>query len=404
MEIEKKFENSNFTRKKIVYPPYQTTNRYRNLYSDVRTFIRELIQNADDSEAKTIKFNIKLTRKEVEVINDGHAFDSNDIERLLTPCLGGKEFDKTGAMNLGALSVLSVSDEPIYHSGKTLLKFEMDHDLEDFTPYINEDYESYFNGTRLVLPLHSRLSKDNKRKLDKIDEYLTKNSHLLFTLNLNKILLNYPNKRYEISKKIEETDTFQFKNLNIKLNTVTISEKITEGKKNRINDNTWYIAKYNVVVPKKYFNKRELDRIEKEIEVPIYLAFLIENDLPTRVEYLIYIVFPSDTTYGIGCVISSNFRPETSRKGFSTDGLDGEFNIFLLKQASVLIELVLLHFKKKISLYPILERKRFFDALLISSKTLSFAGGSIKLYCLSKNVHKPGSAIATFDVLHHFPS
>ena len=214
--METYFKNTNFTRKKIIYPAYQTTNRYRNLYSDVRTWVRELIQNADDANAKSIEFNIKLP-KEVEVINDGKVFDSEDIERLLTPCLGGKEFNKTGAMNLGALSVLSISDFPWYHSGETLLKFEMDHDIEDFIPFINEKYESFFEGTRVLLPFHSRLSSDDLRKLDNIDEYLTRYPHLLFTLSLKRILLNYPNKKLEIIKEIESEETWKFKKTNASL-------------------------------------------------------------------------------------------------------------------------------------------------------------------------------------------
>ncbi|GAG82145.1 unnamed protein product [marine sediment metagenome] len=168
MEIEKEFKNGNLIRKRIIYPAYQTTHRFHNLYSDVRTWVRELIQNADDANAETIQFNVNIQKKEIEVINNGHPFDSKDIERLLTPCLGGKDFEQTGAMNLGALSVLSISDSFYYHSGETLLKFEMDHESEDFVPYINETYESNFNGTRLVLPFHSRLSSDDLKKLDKI--------------------------------------------------------------------------------------------------------------------------------------------------------------------------------------------------------------------------------------------
>jgi len=119
MEIGKEFKNINFTKQTIVYPAYQTTHRFHNLYSYVRTFVRELIQNADDADAKTIQFNIDFPSN-IEVVNDGHPFDSNDIQRLLTPCLGGKDFEKTGAMNLGSLSVLSVSDQPLYHSGNTI--------------------------------------------------------------------------------------------------------------------------------------------------------------------------------------------------------------------------------------------------------------------------------------------
>ncbi|MFX1339767.1 MAG: sacsin N-terminal ATP-binding-like domain-containing protein, partial [Promethearchaeota archaeon] len=230
MESNKEFKNSNLERKQIIYPAYQTTRRFHNLYSDVRTFVRELIQNADDADAKSIEFKINLP-KQIEVVNDGKTFDSNDIERLLTPCLGGKELDKTGTMNLGALSVLSVSDQPFYHSGNTLLKFEMNHESEDFIPYINENYNLHFNGTRLILPLHSRLSSDDLKKLDNVDEYLTNYSPLLFTRTLKNITLHCSNKTLELKKTIESEELFNYNKKQAIMMNVLVSERFIKGKR-----------------------------------------------------------------------------------------------------------------------------------------------------------------------------
>ena len=247
-------------------------------------------------------------------MNDGHPFDSKDIERLLTPCLGGKDFEKTGAMNLGALSVLSISDSVFYHSGKVLLRFIMDHENEEFFPEINENYESYFNGTRLILPFHSRLSSNDIKKLDKIDEYLTKYSPLLFTLRLKKIILEYPNKKFEISKDIEKEIKAKNKKTDASLMTIVITENFIKGRKTHEVKKEWFVAKREVIIPKKYFSAKELEEFSGDIKLPIYLAFYLEKGLPKRVDYPIYIIFPSDTSFGLGCVLSSNFKPETSRK------------------------------------------------------------------------------------------
>ncbi len=365
MELEKEFTNCNLEKRRIIYPAYRTTLRFHNLYSDVRTFVRELIQNADDADADSIQFKINLRNsREIEVINNGHSFNSNDIERLLTPCLGGKDLDKTGAMNLGALSVLSISDEPQYHSGNTLLKFVMDHDSEDFVAYINENYDLHFSGTRLILPFHSRLSSDDLKKLDKIDEYLTQYSHLLFTRRLKNITLNYPHKKIEITKKIENEIKIKQNGVEAFLTNITITEKHANSKGQHVRVNNWLVVKRIAKIPEKFFSKKELEQFTGEIKLPVYFAFAIENDLLRRVDYPIYIIFPSDTLFGLGCILSSNFKPETSRKGFSTEGLDGEFNAFLLRNASELYEQVLIYFKKKISAYPIEKRKKFFNSLL----------------------------------------
>ncbi len=363
MEINKEFENCNLKRKQIIYPAYQTTHRFHNLYSDVRTFVRELIQNADDADADSIKFRISLP-KEIEVINDGKPFDSNDIERLLTPCLGGKDFDKTGAMNLGALSVLSVSDTPMYHSGKVLLKFKMDHDSEDFVPYINENYNSFFKGTRLILPFHSRLSSDDLKKLDKIEDYLTQYSHLLFTRKLKTINLTYSDKMLELKKSIEDQVLFKSNKIQANIMNVLITKTFSKGKKLRSEENRWIVVKRDIDIPKKYLNQKVLILESEDIKIPIYLAFAIENNLPKRVDYPIYIIFPSDTQFGLGFVLSSNFSPETSRKGFSTEGIDGDFNKFLLSKASELLEVTLTYFKKYLSSFPDARKIEFFNAIL----------------------------------------
>ncbi|MFX1259426.1 MAG: sacsin N-terminal ATP-binding-like domain-containing protein, partial [Promethearchaeota archaeon] len=368
MEIEKEFNNSNLIRKRIIYPAYQTTRRFHNLYSDVRTWVRELIQNADDADAENIHFNVNIPNL-VEVINNGHPFDSNDVERLLTPCLGGKEFDKTGAMNLGALSVLAISDSFFYHSGNILLKFEMDHEKEDFVPYIDENSPSHFEGTKLILPFHSRLSRDDLKKLDKIDEYLTQYSHLLFTNKLKSIVLNYPTKKLELIKEVENESKFKFGRVQASVRNITIVEKFTKGKKEHLINNKWVLFKRNIVIPKKILSKKDLEQSPEKVELPLYFAFAIEDCLPKRVEFPIYIIFPSDTSLGLGFVLCSNFKPETSRKGFSTEGIDGKLNIFLLRKASELIELVLTYFKKKVSSFLVPNKIKFFNALL---KTLYY--------------------------------
>ncbi|MBD3338575.1 MAG: hypothetical protein GF353_05685, partial [Candidatus Lokiarchaeota archaeon] len=362
--MEKEFDESKLIRKQIVYPAYQTTKRFHNLYTDVRTFVRELIQNADDAEAKSIVLNINLS-DEITVTNDGRVFDSRDIERLLTPCLGGKELEKTGAMNLGALSVLSISDQPLYHSGKKVLKFVMDHEKEDFVPYIDENNEMYFKGTKIHLPLHKRLSKEDIKKLGKIDEYLLHYSHLLFTIQLEKIEVNYPTKSLILTKKINQQKTHKHKRNKALISEILITEKRNDGKRNKINTNKWLIVEQKIDIPKKYFSQKEFESYEGDVVFPIYIAFKkISGDIPVRVNYPIYIIFPSDTQFGFGFVLSSNFRPETSRKGFSTEGLDGELNNFLLEEAGNLIKLVLDYLKEKISDLPLKKRIKYFNSLL----------------------------------------
>ncbi len=366
MELGKEFENVNFERERIVYPAYQTTHRFENLYSDVRTWVRELIQNADDANAKMIQFEVKMP-KGIEVSNDGTPFDSNDIKRLLTPCLGGKDFEKTGAMNLGALSVLSISDTPIYHSGNTILKFVMNHEEEDFYPYINRHHEEFFNGTRLYLPFHPRLSSDDIKKLDKLNEYLRKFPYLLFASNLNEIKLIYPKKEYHVKKVIEASERIKDKRAEVEVLKIKIIENIKKRFKSKENHGEWLVFKRIILVPEKY--ARHGSQIIENAKLPVYLAFSLENDYPNRLDYPIFIIFPSETPFGLGFVLSSNFIPETSRKGFSTEGMAGKFNSFLLRKASEMLEIALFYFKDKITRKVEENKSEYFNALL---KTLYY--------------------------------
>ncbi|MHA1147822.1 MAG: sacsin N-terminal ATP-binding-like domain-containing protein [Promethearchaeota archaeon] len=359
MDFKNEFKGSNFSEKKIIFPVYQTSNRYRNLYGDVRTWVRELIQNADDAGATSIIIDIKLPNL-IEVINNGNCFKAEDVERLLTPTKGGKTLNQTGTLNIGALSVLSVSDTPLYHSGNILLKFEMDHDIEDFIPYLDENYKEVFHGTKILLPLHGRLSEDDLEKLSNIQSYLGDFSHLLFTKSLINIELKYPKKKYVFKKKIEKIKTLGQQNKKNFLKKVIISEKFNA----KIITKEWLIAESFLNVPKKYFCKKDYEKINENIGYSINLAFLLNDYAIERIDYPLYIVFPSETQTGLGFVLSSNFRPDTSRKSFSTEGIDGEFNRFLLRKIADLLELTLLYFKDSIHVLSLDKRRAFFKLFL----------------------------------------
>lgn len=393
--MEERFNQTNFVRKKIRYPAYQTTSRFHNLYGDIRTWVRELIQNADDAGANEISFFI--TPKEIKIINNGHPFDSDDIERLLTPSKGGKAMDLTGALNLGALSVLTITDQPFYHSGNTLLKFEMDHEGEDFVPYIDENYPDHFNGTEITLPLHDRLSVDDLNKLEKIDDYLTKNSHLLFTKNLNLINVKYENKTLSLSKnEIKEAISD-----NDQLRVVELIQKSPKTNEIPLKKEIWLIGKKLIDMPKKFFKKKEFEKHSGNINFPFFVGFHIQNEngYPTRVDYPIYITFPSETPLGFGFALSSIFRPDTSRRGFATDGIDGQLNRYLLRKGSELLLDVIEYFKRQVSKRSGIEKRKMYEALL---ETLYYVETRSSLESYIKNyIYQPILEYLQENILDH---
>jgi len=73
-------------RKKLV--EYMKENNYNaseiiaNLYSDVSHFIYELLQNAEDSEATFINFELK--KDSLLITHNGKLFNHNDVDAITT--------------------------------------------------------------------------------------------------------------------------------------------------------------------------------------------------------------------------------------------------------------------------------------------------------------------------------
>ncbi|MFX0070133.1 MAG: hypothetical protein ACFFAO_03495, partial [Candidatus Hermodarchaeota archaeon] len=184
--------------------------------------------------------------------------------------------------------------------------------------------------------------------------------------SLKNIFIHYPDRKLHITKLSENEIKYRFKKKEISILNVNIIKKEIKGKNTREEKDSWIIAKQLIEIPKRFVNKKELAQIKDEIKLPLYLAFNVISDGKklNRVDYPIYIIFPTDTSFGLGCVLSCNFRPETSRKSFSTEGLDGELNLFLLRKASKLFEIILNFFKDEISSAPKSEKKSIFNSLL----------------------------------------
>ena len=116
------------------------------IHSDPTHFIYELIQNADDAEAKKIHFEIK--DEEIRVSHDGKPFTIEDIESITGSGNSTKKDkdNKIGKFGIGFKSVFVVTTKPKIHSGK--FNFE----IEDYI--IPRELKSQKNDeTIFVLPL-----------------------------------------------------------------------------------------------------------------------------------------------------------------------------------------------------------------------------------------------------------
>ncbi|PRP77691.1 hypothetical protein PROFUN_00552 [Planoprotostelium fungivorum] len=179
------------------------------------TVFRELIQNADDAKAKTIR--VRLTHDEqhgrsVIVENDGMALTQNDWNRLIRIAEGNPNEEATGCFGVGFYSVFSITEHPIIQSKGTTLAFVWDKD--QLTTFKRENEEGDRNGwTIFNLPI-----RDKNLIIDPFDltKYLCQT--LSFTNNLTRIdVYQDDNLMYSTTKEIIHSSSSLMDNLNRKV-------------------------------------------------------------------------------------------------------------------------------------------------------------------------------------------
>lgn len=117
-------------------------------YSGEWTTLRELIQNAADAQATTVKIKFETlpsaqvplanstnqseilkhvllhhTLGSLKVTNDGYAFGANDWARLKRIAEGNPDETKIGAFGVGFYSVFADCEEPFISSGSEAMAF-----------------------------------------------------------------------------------------------------------------------------------------------------------------------------------------------------------------------------------------------------------------------------------------
>ncbi|ODS30174.1 MAG: hypothetical protein SCARUB_04717 [Candidatus Scalindua rubra] len=87
------------------------------LYADPSHFVYELIQNAEDSGATELFFN--LFNDKFEIIHNGKDFDFDDVEGITGIGLSTKkDLNKIGKFGVGFKSVFAITEKPIVESGQ----------------------------------------------------------------------------------------------------------------------------------------------------------------------------------------------------------------------------------------------------------------------------------------------
>lgn len=162
---------------------------------------RELLQNSADAQATsaTIQFETSeptfnvarlhgapITR--LRFTNNGQDFATADWRRLREIASGNPNEAKIGAFGVGFYSVFDLTDEPLVHSGKSVMNFRFHNDVQ-LHFYFSENVADYQKGTLIDLPYHT------VRKLDDLVKFIgfLVQSFLLVNLDNIDLQLKYAN-------------------------------------------------------------------------------------------------------------------------------------------------------------------------------------------------------------------
>jgi len=155
-----------------------------NLYSNPTHFFMELIQNAEDENAENIKFTLEKD-KLIFTHDSPNYFTLDDIESISNFGDNEKKKEKPnmiGRFGIGFKSVYAITDKP------RIISAEYDITIENYNVPVpsNNSHESYFQGTKIILPFKKEMEKKIHEILYKELKHLNIN-YLLFLTSVKEI-------------------------------------------------------------------------------------------------------------------------------------------------------------------------------------------------------------------------
>lgn len=172
------------------------------LYNDPSHFIFEILQNAEDAAAKTVKFELHDDR--LEIFHNGKDFDADDINAITGIGLTTKKEDinAIGKFGVGFKSVFAITQSPAIHSGQ--YHFE----IKDFVLPSLIDGDDQIGATNITLPFNHKFRSQAKvfalvkEKLENLGL-----RSLLFLRNIEEIQWQLPSRSGHYLKSSENIDS-----------------------------------------------------------------------------------------------------------------------------------------------------------------------------------------------------
>ena len=277
------------------------------LYNDPSHFIFEILQNAEDAEAKTITF--RLYDDQLEIFHNGKDFDADDINAITGIGLTTKKEDinAIGKFGVGFKSVFAITQSPAIHSGQ--YHFE----IKDFVLPSLIKGEDKTGTTNISLPFNYKFRSQDKvfalvkEKL----EHLGLQS-LLFLRNIEEVQWQSPDKSGHYLKSSEYIDS------SLPIKRVVILAEM---------DNEEILQEY--LVTEKIF---ELDskRLKVEIALQTGKGDNSTKDIVTPVNTpKLSVYFPTEKDTFLKFLVQGPYKTTPNRENIP---LDDEQNKFITEQ------------------------------------------------------------------------
>lgn len=280
----------------------------------------EMIQNADDAGAKTMRISLDYEKRLLIIDNDGEPFSYEGIKSIMIANLSSKiTTTYIGNKGLGFRSVLFWADEIVIRSGNLEMKFsenvakktamELGYDLDKIQkehglsnnvvpfpilgiPEISTCNSCFDRGCQIRIRYKEQFFDDIQRQIDAVD-----GKTLLFLNHVENFITD--NKKMSVSK---------------------------DGNKVCADDKSWLIEQLSNDLPDEYQDSKKNERKKYGIKI----AIPIEKD---ENSYFLYNYLPTQERISLPYIIHATLELDSSRNRIN----DAEVNRYILKKIGNLV-------------------------------------------------------------------
>ncbi|CAM4802546.1 unnamed protein product [Rotaria magnacalcarata] len=266
-----------------------------DLYTDNIRFIYELIQNADDAQARNIYLTI-LEEKYFIIAHNGKAFDEKDLKGICGVNNGTKkkDLDKTGYKGLGFKAVFGKSDKVMIYSRGEYFRFDSFYQIKWNKEWGTDDQQTWEkeNDRQFIYPWQINPVWTNENEIPSLIRIFLnrkkKQIHVAYVILLNNIgeinsAINQLKQQPDLFLFLRNISHITFLTESIN-DTISIDRDLSHGLKkvfvNKTIDSQWIIKRFELDIP-----DRILDKLSKDTKAPEKLRLIKKAEIFLAAKY-----------------------------------------------------------------------------------------------------------------------